>query len=106
MLLSAGLGMGVEGCGARMWISLDLPSWTPHPPQRLDMAACLAYHWVVAVPHYSWGIEEDQDGEMGICAMLSLKSPTHTSHIRLSFSNSLSLSHPHITQSASPATVN
>lgn len=77
---------GGGGCGARMCLSPDSPSWTPRSPPQLDMAACLAYRWVGAVPHYSWGIEEDQNGEMGICAMPILKSPTHTSCIPLSFS--------------------
>ena len=77
---------GVGVCGARMWLSPDSPSWSLHSPPRLDMAACLAYRWVEAVPHYSWGIEEEQHGEMGICAMLILKSPTHTSRIPLPFS--------------------
>lgn len=80
------LGRGVGVCGARMWLSPDTPNWTPHSPPQLDMAACLASHWVEAVPHYSWGIEEDRHGEMGICATLILKSPTHTSRTPLSFS--------------------
>lgn len=92
--------------GARMRLSPDSASWTPHPPPQLDMAACLAYCWVGAVPHYSLGIEKDRDGKMRICAMHILQSPTHTSHIYLSFSYSLSLLHPHITKSASPAAVN
>lgn len=93
VLLSAGWGRvgGLGVCGARIWLSPDSPSWTPPSPPQLDMAACLAYRWVGPVPHYSWGIEEDQDGEMGICAILILKSPhshlpcpslflTHTLH--------------------------
>lgn len=87
LLCRLGMRLGGWGvCGARMSLSPDTPSWTPCSPPQLDMAACLAYCWVGAVPHYSWGIEEDQYGEMGICAMLILKSPTHTSHIPLSFS--------------------
>lgn len=87
LLCRLGMRLGGWGvCGARMSLSPDTPSWTPRSPPQLDMAACLAYCWVGAVPHYSWGIEEDQYGEMGICAMLILKSPTHTSHIPLSFS--------------------
>lgn len=57
------------------------------------------------------GKEEDQHGEMRIRAMLLffflLNTPhTHSFHVHLSFSNSLSPSHPHTAQSASPATAN
>lgn len=75
VLLAAGWGYGCGVCGARMWLRPDLPTWTPCSPPQLDMAVCLAYRWVEAVPHYSWGLEEDQDGDMGICAMLLLKIP-------------------------------
>jgi len=94
------LGSVVGVCWPRMWLSPGSPSWTHRSPPRLDMAAFLACRWVEAVPHYSWGIEGDEHGEMVICATRTLQSPAHTS--RISFSSP----RPHIIQSASPATVN
>lgn len=60
-----------------MWLSPDSPSWTPCSPPQLDMAACLAYRWVEAVPHYSWGLEEDQDGDGDLCHAYSQIPHSH-----------------------------
>lgn len=74
-------------------------NWMPCSPPQLEMAWCLAHHRVQAEPYYSWRVEEDHDGEAGICAMLVFQSP-------LTAPIAVSLFHSYTAQSASAATVN
>lgn len=45
-LLSVGWWCSWKGCGAEKQLRPVSPTWTSHPPARLEMAACLAYCWV------------------------------------------------------------